>query len=165
MDLTRGIDKYRNMPMFSITVAEAEAFAQWAGKRLPTEEEWERAARFIDGRTFPWGDKWVESDGQLGGNAIDAVTATQKDKIEVRPVRSYPNGRSAEGVYDLAGNVWEWTATRAQKTVDGQPVTYHVLKGGSFLTHKEACRSFVRLLEEPDIRHMDVGFRCVRDAE
>jgi formylglycine-generating enzyme required for sulfatase activity len=165
VDLMRAIGPLMDMPMLGLTYPEALEFCRWAGKRLPTEEEWERAARFVDGRPYPWGEQWVDPEGRPRANAVDAVGAAGREKIEVRRVGSFPNGRSAEGVYDLAGNVWEWTSTRVEKTVDGAPVPYQVLKGGSFLTMKEACRGFVRLLEEPEIRHMDVGFRCVRDAE
>ena len=154
----RIIEGVRFMPISMINFEEAQAFAAWAGKRLPTEEEWERAARGIDGRTFPWGtEKWIDTDGLPRANAIDEVLPTQPS---LKPVRSYPNGRSLEGVYDLAGNVWEFTSTQV-KEEDGLKV---VLKGGCYLVKKDACRGFVRLPDSPDMRHVQVGFRCVRDG-
>lgn len=151
--------KVAQYPVTGVNLEQARAFARWAGKRLPTEAEWERAARYVDGRRYPWGDA-PKVGGKIPCHCLE--TAMDADgRLRVSPVGKYPNGRSPEGVFDLAGNVWEWTASTAR--VDGEEL--FVLKGGSFLTPIEACRGSNRLLEDAGIDSLDVGFRCVTDAE
>lgn len=147
-------------PVFGVTLEEARGFAKWAGKRLPTEDEWERAARYIDGRTWPWGDKAALEDSRIPCHCLDSAV-DESGRVTVSEVGKYPNGDSPEGVSDLAGNVWEWTSTAVDK--GGRKL--FVLKGGSFLTPPEACRGSNRLLDDPELGSMDVGFRCVMDAE
>lgn len=150
-----------NKPVVYVTAEEAAAFAAWAGKRLPSEEEWERAARFVDGRTYPWGDTHLLEGAKVPAHCFDTLLATSHRGYYWADVKSYPNGASPEGVYDLAGNVWEWTAS--SETRDGKVL--RVLKGGSFLTDYRACRGSARLLDDPGVPHIDVGFRCVMDLE
>lgn len=150
-----------NKPVVYVTAMEAAAFAAWAGKRLPSEEEWERAARFVDGRTYPWGDSHQLEGSKVPAHCYDTLLATSHRGYYWADVKSYPNGASPEGVYDLAGNVWEWTAS--SDTKDGKIL--RVLKGGSFLTDFRACRGSTRLLDDPAVPHVDVGFRCVMDLE
>lgn len=151
------------LPAQSITYPEAVAYASWTGRRLPTEVEWERAARFIDGRVYPWGNEPM-LNGQLVANHL-RLEAGRGVYGHVQPVGKFPNGGSAEGVLDLAGNVWEWTSTEAVYEMGGRKYLCRILKGGSFLTPPDAGRGWVRLLEEPEVRQIDVGFRCVRDGE
>jgi formylglycine-generating enzyme required for sulfatase activity len=149
-----------NKPVAYVTAEEAEAFARWAGKRLPSEEEWERAARFVDGRMYPWGDSHQLEGAKVPAHCFDTLIATGYRGYWA-DVKSHPNGATPEGVYDLAGNVWEWTASSEEK--DGKIL--RVLKGGSFLTDYRACRGAARLLDDPGVPHIDVGFRCVMDLE
>ena len=143
----QGAERY---PVSHVNVADAEAFAAWAGKRLPTEDEWEYAARWVDGRMFPWGAAIPTLRNPLC-QTLEASSSTPENKV----VGSWPASASYFGIHDLAGSLWEWTAT----PLDGR----RIMKGGSFLTQAVAARASNRLADDIDLLHPDVGFRCVKD--
>lgn len=149
-DLRAGVERY---PVTHIAAADAEAFAAWAGKRLPTEDEWEYAARWNDSRPYPWGDTEPAERSPL----CQSLEASMIQQVipELKPVGSWPASASPFGIHDLAGSVWEWTST----SLEGR----RILKGGSFLTRATAARASNRLADDADLIHPDSGFRCVKD--
>ncbi len=165
----RRADLPADEPVEHVCWYEAEAFARWAGKRLPTEAEWEYAASWTpDGtkRRYPWGDEDPTPErADLG-----------RLRLGPAPVGVHPLGASPHGVLGMVGQVWEWTATR----FDGYPGfrsfpyreysevffgdEYRVLRGGSWATHPVACRTTFRNWDYPIRRQIFCGFRCARDA-
>jgi hypothetical protein len=138
-------------PVVGISYYEAEAFSKWAKKRLPTEFEWERAARGTDGRLYPWGGtKFSEDHCNTEESGFGKTT----------PVIFYPNGISPVGCYDFAGNVFEWTQTWFDNLEENK-----VIRGGSWLKNSYFANCVSRSKFHPKEAARDVGFRCARDSE
>ncbi|HEV7897265.1 MAG TPA: ergothioneine biosynthesis protein EgtB [Planosporangium sp.] len=156
-------------PVVHVCFYEAQAYATWAGKRLPTEAEWEKAARFDPAtgrsRRYPWGDESPSAHHANVGQRHLAPAAAG----------AYPDGASPLGVHQLVGDVWEWTASdfvgypgfaafpyREYSQAFFGP-EYKVLRGGSFGTDAAACRGTFRNWDFPIRRQIFSGFRCARD--
>ncbi|MFN7928208.1 MAG: SUMF1/EgtB/PvdO family nonheme iron enzyme [Blastocatellia bacterium] len=149
-----------NEPVVLVTWQEAADYCQWLSQkigaevRLPSEAEWELAARGKDNFRYPWGNDWDER----------AATSAETNG-QIRPVKSYPQGRSGVGAFDLAGNVWEWVQDEALDT-DGNPIrkdglTYRVAKGGAANEPKEFLTCSARSVLPPHKPRKYLGFRYV----
>jgi len=149
-----------NHPVTGVSWFEARAFARWAGLRLPAEEEWEKAARGPARNAYPWGPKF---DAKLCNTAESGIR-------ETTPVQRYRKGASQYGVFDMSGNVLEWTSS-AYKPYPGfegkNPhfgELYRVLRGGAWCFKAKAAEVTVRHFLRPELRLDYAGFRCAADA-
>jgi len=147
-------------PVTNVTWGEAAAYCEWAGGRLPTEEEWEKAARGLDGRPFPWG--WREpSDQDCNFGSPNGHTTE---------VGQLPQGISPFACYDCAGNVWEWTSSATSQRIEAPDARRHkgeclyIVKGGAFAHPASCCRAGGRYYGDTHTRSALWGFRVVVDA-
>jgi len=161
----RHLDK---IPVTGVSWHDADEYCRWRGKRLPSEAEWEKAARGTTGFEYPWGNEWQEGKSNSGGES--------NWEFGVAPVGSYVEGRSPFGLYDMAGNVMEWVADWYKPYPGNKYVSkdygekYKVVRGGGWggvghYTISHFSRSAYRFYVKPDSKFNDLGFRCASDIK
>ncbi len=154
-----------NRPVVGASFYEAEAFAKWAGARLPTEAEWEKAARGPDGAEYPWGDAWID----------DAAGHREVGPRKTLPVGVFPRGESPYGALDMAGSVWQWCAdvfdARLYERIDeqtprgpdeGAQNVHRSVRGGAWNTLRYSLRCANRNSYPATARFSNLGFRLAR---
>lgn len=158
---------FPNYPVVGVSWHDAKAYAEWKDMRLPTEAEWEKAARGYSNNLWPW------------GNALkpNANTAEDNDGFDNRlaPVGSYPQGKSYFGAMDMAGNVWEWTAdwysdvyyfhSPKQNPTGPTEGSWRVVRGGSWIDKLTRCGTTFRFYLYPTLKTSFVGFRLAKSVE
>ncbi len=155
--------EFENFPVIQVTWQQADDYCKWIGGRLPTEAEWEKAAKGPEGTLYPWGNEFIAEYLNFSGSGIN----------DTQPVDGYENGISGYGILNLSGNVAEWVLDRYAEnwySITNQPQnptgpeagTYRILRGGSWLTSQITAQTVNRFQSVPTGAAFDRGFRCVR---
>ena len=161
------LSQHSDRPVIGVDWSDADAYCHWKGKRLPTEAEWEKSARGTDGRLYPWGN-WVPSK-DLANFALGAQFSYSQ---VLMPVQSYEQGKSPFGLYQMAGNVWEWVqdwyaANYYEVSPEHNPQgpeqgQFKVLRGGSWSDLPKYLLTYGRFKLPPETRNSYTGFRCAK---
>lgn len=163
-DIYYGNSEYNDYPVVWVGWIQARSYCEWVGRRLPTEAEWEKAARGTDERRYPWGEELSCDLANYGSSCVG----------DTSPVGSYPAGASPYGALDMAGNAFEWVnslfanypyeaGASRENTTDTE--NWRILRGGSWNTDGRAIRTAHRGASDPSMARPDGGFRCASNAE